>query len=281
MRPRSTAAIANSIRMKRSQYLGSFLLVEGRDDRLFMEAYTSPNDCRIIVADGKTNVLDVVDILDEDNFSGVLGLVDADFDRIANAPVYPNNVVMYETHDLETMLISSPALDRILHEFGSSKKIERFGEDVLEALVARAMLVAYLRLYSLRNNMALRFRGLGYNNWIDRAHFTFDIRDLITEVKNKSQRHDLSTDELEIEMRSIADENLPPYEMCNGTDLIEILAIGLTRKFGPRRVNADVLRRSLRLAYSDDMFGSSHLSKDIRNWETRDGNYIIIKRVLH
>ena len=283
MRPRRAVAITNSIRMKRSQYLGSFLLLEGRDDRLFMEAYISSEECKIIVVNGNTNVLNVIEILDEDSFTGVLGIVDADFDRIENAFAYSKNVVTYETHDLETMLVSSPALDRLLHEFGNREKLEDFGSDVLEALVARAVLVAYLRLYSLRNGLSLRFLGLNYSKWIDRGQFTFYMRDLITEVKNRSQRHDLSSDELEIEMHSVADENLPSYEMCNGTDLIEILAIGLMRILGsnpPGSVNAEVLRRSLRLAYSDEMFRSSHLFEDIKGWEACDGNYKIIESAL-
>ena len=280
MTPRGAGATATSIRMKRSQHLGSFLLVEGRDDRLFMESYISSGECKIITANGKSNVLDAVEILEEDGFPGVLGLVDADFDRIESTFTYSCNVVAYETHDLETMLVSSPGLDRILHEFGSNEKLEDLEADVLGALVARAVHVAYLRLVSLRHDLALRFQGLNYSKWIDRTQFTFCIIDLITEVKNRSQRQDLATDELEMKMQSIADENLPLLEMCNGTDLIEILAIGLMRTMGSNSagiVSAEVLRRSFRLAYSDQMFRSSRLFEDIQEWEADDNSYRIMK----
>ena len=283
MRPRRAVAIANAVRMKRSQHLGSFLLVEGRDDRLFMEGYISTGECRIVVSDGKANVLNVVNILDEGGFSGVLGLVDADFDRVENTSPNDSNVVMYEAHDLEAMLMASPALDRILHEFGDNGKIEDFGADVPEVIAIRAVLVAYLRLYSLRNDLSLRFRGLNYNKWIDRVQFTFYTRDLIAEVKNRSQRQDLSTDELVIGMQTISDENLPPHEMCNGTDLVEILALGLMRIWGSnssRKVNAEILKRDLRLAYSDEMFRSSHLFKGIQDWEVHDADYRIMKSAL-
>lgn len=63
--------IANEIRMTRSQYTGAFLIVEGRDDRLFMASFISQSTCTIEVAQGKQNVCDVIEILNEDNFHGV------------------------------------------------------------------------------------------------------------------------------------------------------------------------------------------------------------------
>ena len=126
----SATEIATEIRLTRSQHSGSFLVVEGRDDRLFMEGFTCRVTCNIMVAQGKQNVCEVIRILDESNFAGVLGLVDADFDRVESIPSRGPNILMPEYHDLETMLLCSPALDRILIEFGSQDKIDDFGENV-------------------------------------------------------------------------------------------------------------------------------------------------------
>ena len=114
--------IANEIRMRRSQFSGTFLIVEGRDDRLFMEHFISLSTCKIEVAKGKQNVCDVIDILDQDNFDGVLGLIDADFDRIEQIQYKSQNLVMPECHDLIMMLVRSPTLDRTLTELGSLTK---------------------------------------------------------------------------------------------------------------------------------------------------------------
>ena len=48
---------ANEIRLKRQIHKGAFLLVEGRDDRLFMQAFISLIDCKIEVGQrwGKEN----------------------------------------------------------------------------------------------------------------------------------------------------------------------------------------------------------------------------------
>ena len=60
---RSPSVRANSVQLKRQEHGGSFLVVEGRDDRLFFEKFVDREYCWVIVADGKQNVAEVVGIL--------------------------------------------------------------------------------------------------------------------------------------------------------------------------------------------------------------------------
>ena len=57
-------------------------VVEGSDDRHFMEHFICSDCCEIVVAQGKQKVCDVIRILENDCFPGCLGLVDADLNRI-------------------------------------------------------------------------------------------------------------------------------------------------------------------------------------------------------
>ena len=267
---RTADEIANEIRMTRSQFLGVFLIVEGRDDRLLMQSFVSTETCTIEVAEGKENVCSVVAILDEDHFDGVLGIVDADFDRVEGIADRGPNLVMPECHDLMAMLVRSPALDRTLGEFGSRPKLESFREDVLEALVARALPLGYLRLYSLRAQLPLRFSGLDYSAWVDRPTFGVSTQKLIEEVKNLSQRHDLSSSELAADVEDLENLNYDPREICSGTDLVGILSIGLRGTLGSNnatQVSSERLKSALRLAYSTQHFLQSELFKDIKKWQ--------------
>ena len=45
--PRRPEVHANAIRLKRQEYGGTFLVVEGRDDRLFFEQFIDGRDCRV------------------------------------------------------------------------------------------------------------------------------------------------------------------------------------------------------------------------------------------
>lgn len=270
---------ANEIRMRRSQFSGTFLIVEGRDDRLFMEGFVSSSACKVEVAEGKQAVCEVLEVLDSASFGGVLGVIDADFDRIEGIPERSQNLLMPECHDLMMMIVRSPALDRTLTELGSRRKIEAFGGDVLEALIDRALPLGYLRLHSLREGLDLRFRDLNYSAWISLSSFEADTSVLVETVKSHSQCHLLSSSALSNAMEELQRCKHDPYEICNGTDVIEILSIGLRRVLGnnnTREVSSKSLKTSLRLAYSEQHFRSSSLGRDIVKWQNQNPEFQVL-----
>lgn len=272
--------IANEIRMKRPQFKGVFLLVEGKDDRLFMQRFISQENCNIEVAQGKGNVCRVITILDEDGFEGALGIVDADFDRISGISNRSPNLVMPECHDLVAMLVHSPALERILNEFGSKSKMASFDEGVLAALTSRALSIGYLRLCSLREDLKLKFKGLAYSKWIDRRSFRPNVIKLIDAVKNRSQRSGLSTCTLIQSVEALCASGYDPKEICNGTDLVEILSIGLKGVLGnndAKSADPEHLKSSLRLAYSDQDFSVSTLKNEILKWQAMVPGFRVLK----
>ena len=276
----TSSELANEIRMRRSQFSGTFLIVEGRDDRLFMAHFISQSSCTIEVADGKHNVCNVIDILDRDNFDGVLGIIDADLDRIEGFPERSQNLVMPECHDLIMMMVKSPALDRTLTELGSLRKLEDFKGNVLDALIDRALPLGYLRLHSLRERLDLRFRELNHSAWIRRSSFAADTSALIETVKNHSQCQLLSSSALSNAIEELQSFEYDPYEICNGTDVIEILSIGLRSVLGNNNageVRGESLKKSLRLAYSEQHFRSSSLGKDIEEWQNQNLGFQVLK----
>lgn len=186
---------------------------------------------------------------------------------------------MPECHDLIMMLVSSPALDRVLAEVGSRKKLETFDENVLEALIERALPVGYLRLHSLREKLNLKFKGLSYSAWINRSSFVANTTELIRRVKNLSQRDDLSSPDLANAIAELHKSNYNPYEICNGTDVIEILSIGLRSVLGngkEREVGFESLKSLLRVGYSVHHFRSSSLKKDIEKWQSQNPEFQIL-----
>ena len=191
---RSPNVRANAIRLKRQEHEGTFLVVEGRDDRLFFEQFVDRQDCWVIVEGGKQHVVDVVSALEADGFQGVVGVVDADFDRLEGISPASDNIIVLETVDLEALLIRSTALDRVLVELGSMDKIAKFGASVRGTLLAAALPIGCLRLHSRRVGLSLTFQGLRYGRCIEAATLELDVFGLIQEVKNRTQRFDLQRD---------------------------------------------------------------------------------------
>ena len=75
--------LANKIRMLRSQQTSACLILEGTTDKKFYQNYgVDSQNCHIEIAGNKENAVQAIAVLDKDNFTGVLAIVDADFDRL-------------------------------------------------------------------------------------------------------------------------------------------------------------------------------------------------------
>ena len=122
--------VANQIRLRRSTYSGTFLLVEGGKDKIFYERFVDKLACELVNASGKPSsklrVIEILKIFEKSSFQGVLAIVDADFERLESLLYSSPNLLRTDTHDLETMLINSPAFDKVVAEFGSEEKIAQF-----------------------------------------------------------------------------------------------------------------------------------------------------------
>ena len=279
MRNKQAVEIANEVRFLQNERLTSILIVEGRDDRLLIEKFINPEVCRIIVAENKTKVEEVVRILDDEARAGVLGMVDADFDRITGRPGISRNIVMPDGHDIESMLIQSAAIESVWVEFGSAEKMASFENNALKSINRIAQSIGCLRLHSMRSLLNLRFSGMNVANFIDHNTFQFNRTAFVNEIKNRSQRQNLEDSKLLNAMTKIDAEGHESAELSNGSDLITILSYALRRTFGTNNaseVSEDKLRTSLRLAYHRSDFEKSELFSDIRRWEMESQSFSIL-----
>lgn len=267
--------IANEIRMTRSQYSGSFLIVEGEvcDLRVY-GLFSDPESCRVIPAHGKDNATDALRILEQDHFEGVLAIVDADFWLIDGIDARSPNLLLTDTHDLETMILESPALEKVLAEFGSPRKIARIteqrGTDVRGLLLCGACWLGRLRWVSQQNRLALCFQDLPYRKFIDPHSLNLNVAAMINRVKGKSGKLELREDDLRDAINAIAHFTQDPWNACCGHDLVGILSFGLRKAIGTNNtgtVKRAVIEKSLRLAYDFAYFSATRLYSSVQAWE--------------
>ena len=268
--------IANTIRMTRTQFSGTFVIVEGKTaDLPVYRRLVDSKLAQVTPAHSKDNALAALKILEEADFAGVVAIVDADFWRLEGLDLPSPNLFITDTHDLETMLLESPSLDKLLDEFGSEEKIANFIEnnkaDVCQALLTAAGPIGYLRWVSQRNNLSLTFEGIIFSRFIDRDTLHIDIGKLIREVKNKSRRHDLSESDLQDKIDELTDSKHSSWDICCGHDLVGILSFSLRRVLGSNdsnEVEPETLERFLRTGYESAYFLSTRLYQALRGWET-------------
>ncbi|MFM9266884.1 DUF4435 domain-containing protein [Tychonema sp. BBK16] len=269
---RTPDRIANRIRLLRtqSQYTGSILIVEGDTDARVWKNLVDSTKCRVENAHNKDKAVKVLNILEQGNFAGVLAIVDADFDILEGSVPLSPNLLFTDTHDLETMLLKSPALEKVLAEHGSEDKIKLFAKDIRQTLLESAKVIGYLRWASLKFNYCLKFEGLAFNKFVDDRTLALNESKLLQTVKNNSQKPGLDEQEIRANMDSLKTNTQDLWYICHGHDMVDILSIALCKALGScnsQQVALNVLEKDLRLAYESAHFRETKLYIAIQTWE--------------
>ena len=257
--------------MLRQAFPGSLLVLEGEDDVRFWRRHIVAADCEPVLAGGRRNVEDCVRRVDAAALRGALGVVDADF---GPPPAASPNLLCTEHHDLEALLLQSSALDAVLIEYGDRDLIQRFEARygrVREALVARGAPFGRLRWLSERHALGINFHRLGRSPYFDTNSWTLDVERLTAAAATLCAR-----DATELRELLAALPHAPAWSLCQGHDMLHILNLGLTRALGTSTPGAQLLGRSLRLAFQAHEFSASSLYSQVRAWEARNSPYRVL-----
>ena len=276
-------SIANGVRMKRLKHAGAFLLVEGEDDKKLFKNFVDSASCIIQIAYGKPNALGALAILEQDSFPGVLAIADADFAHLEGQPPHSPNLFWTDTHDLETMLLASPALDRLLSERGDEVKLAEFmqgaGADVRDALLRLGTPVGYLRWLSQREAMSLFFDELPFGEFLNEKTLALNEGALLRVLQTRSRRGVLIQADIQAKIALLKSVEHDLWQVCCGHDLVSVLSVALLRVFGANK-EADVkpgrLEESLRLAFTAADFKGTRLWAAVRAWEDRNPPFVVL-----
>jgi hypothetical protein len=274
--------IANYIRMIRSQHSGAILVVEGDKDRRVFERFVDMACCKLVYAQGKTNAIDAIDILQNTNFVGVLAIIDTDFYKLDGIAPNTSNVILTDSHDLETMLIYSGALERVLLEFGSKLKLGRLKVAIRDFLLERAVPVGLLRWLSSpsKDNLSLTFKGISFKTFLEKKTLNLNIDKMIKEVISNSGNRQVDEILIRSKIVMLKDKGYDPWHICSGHDLIEILSLGLNDLFGnekARKVSTVVVDSMLRIAFDYSHFSITQLYNLVKEWEQRNQPFKVLK----
>jgi hypothetical protein len=270
--------------MKRSLHPGTFLLVEGVSDKKLFARHVDSEQVKIYVTYGKQNALAVLSILDKYEFIGIAAIVDSDFDRVMNSITTHPNCLNSDFHDAEMMMVLSSAFEKIIGEYADPKLVEIFehahGLCVRKILLHRAQEVAYPRWASIANNWWLRFKELQFQRFVDRLDLGISVKALYNSIISRNSESEVDLSDLQSECARLKELATDLRELCNGHDVIAILAIGLRRAIGKNKaadVNVDTLESALRLAFDNTDFVGTALFAAGTAWEHRNPGYRLFK----
>lgn len=268
---KTPGSILAEILMLKTTHSGGFFLVEGDDDSLFWSPRVIEQACQLVIAGGKPNVIGTANLLDQHADRTVIGYVDADFDRATGVALASPRLSRTDTHDLETMMISTDALRKVLTEIANPLKISSFeqscGKSVFDALVDRSTPFGQLRLLNELRDYRVSFDALSPHRFFDPNTWQLDT------VRLHSEFSALASIQPHLLQPSLsALPNLAPLDLMQGHDALAILSIGLKRVLGGRMsYSARELASRLRLATESQHFSGTQLMADLRSCENRHG----------
>ena len=276
MRYKTPGTLVAEIKMDRMSHDGAFLIVEGKDDIRFWTQRRHV-DCELVDGEGKQNVIGGVQRLDATSFAGVLGIVDSDYDTLNGISIESENLLLTDAHDLECLLCRSSALDKVLAEYGSRPKIERFeneaGADVRTGLLERALIFGRLRWAAVRCDPVIGLKKFRVPQFVDENTWTVNYEKLL-----RAALPDSPDDALAMKRRIDELPEADPWYVARGHDMVAILRIGLRRTLGEIRPNVGVkeIGKALRLAMTPGDLQATKLWADMRTWETANHPYMVL-----
>ncbi len=278
--------IANEVRMKRKAPDYTALLVEGDTDRKFYGKFIDNKRCGITIAHSKDKVVEATSVLCSARYKAFVSIVDSDFWYLKNIKPGYKNLFITDTHDLETLLIKTPALENIIKEFCDESKLKKMessiGKDVRDLLLHSASELGYFRFCSLKRSLNLRFRDLNYYSFVSSTDLSIDIESFLDELFARNQERDISKVYLAGLVSSLKKDNYNSWHVCCGDDIINILLIGIKEIFGlesSKHLSHKALQGALRLACEYRFFCKTDLYRDIIQWEDRNKPHRVFSEI--
>jgi hypothetical protein len=273
--------VAAQIRMLRAADKRTILVLEGETDEKALGRFVDEAVCDIEIAFGKSNLLGAFDLLEEEGFPGIVGIVDADFDRILGRQTSLENICLTDCHDLDLTIFSTAALDKYLAEYADEEAMKSFGEpslaDFRSYLLNAVAPLSYCRLVSERDGHRLYFKDLKHENFVDVDDLVVDSEGLCCEIVNRSNTR-CASNQLRRLIAIEATRIYDPMQLARGHDVAAFLGFALRKKIANRRVQqtwASEIEAGLRLAFEWAHFTTTRLCGCLRSWETNNKPYRI------
>jgi hypothetical protein len=271
----TATTLANEVSLLRASMNGAILVVEGvMDVRLYKKFALPVPHSRTVFADGKPLLLEAMRILEKRQTEGVLGICDADFDRVLGlAP--QSNVVSTDYHDAEVMIANSDAFEPVLAEISAEIIGPTSAVQVRDSLMAIAARIGRIRLWNRENDARLTFRGVNAGTFLS-AGFAFDLDGYVSKVleNGPSRIGDRTT---LLDAANTYYSQALSGEVAVGHDFASLLSSYIEIQRPGTTPGPEVLEKMFRLAFDVLCFRKTDLSRGIMAWEEGTSFEVLIE----
>ena len=274
---RNVGDVVAEMLMSRSAFGGSLLVLEGDEDAKFWKTrITGPAACQLVLAGNKRTAIGSVVKISALNQTGILAIIDGDYDSVLGLPLPFANIIRTETCDIEALMLRSTALEILLGELGDDTKISQIermeGRTIREAFLSRALIFGQLRYLNTLNNWNISFEKMSPYRFVDPSTWEIERAAILQEICR--QVPGLLMAELGNHLASVQAHD--PWSVLHGKDSLSILAVGLRGAIGNCQHPIDRLSLMLRLAFNGAMFQGTSLHSNVRTWETSNPPFKVL-----
>lgn len=279
-----------------------FVITEGPYDLEVYDRCFNSETCILRIANSKENVCEIVEGICGGNapateVSGadaspggdcrIIGIIDSDYSLFDSSCEDRKNIFLTDTHDLETMLVASGALENVIEFFEKNSLPQTFSQKAygslrqgnLRGALTRA--ARYLGMAVLVNNQGgfnITFKHINckkrdiFSRFVNAEALECDLEALKEVILEKNaERGEEFMDAFERIIRDSGGYYFEyPWHICRGHDLICILVRDLNLRYSLRDgepIGGRDLERLLRRHYHAVYFAETELCRKIREWE--------------
>ncbi|WFN34328.1 DUF4435 domain-containing protein [Methanogenium sp. S4BF] len=279
-----------------------FVITEGPYDLEVYDRCFNSETCILRIANSKENVCEIVEGIcarkaastadrseegTQRDECRIIGIIDSDYSLFDSSCKERKNIFRTDTHDLETMLVASGALENVIDYIEKNALPQTFSQKAYGSLRQgnlRASLTRagrYLGMAVFVNNQGgfnITFKHINckkrdiFSRFVKAEALECDIealKEVILE-KNPGRGEDFM-DAFERVIRESGGYYFEyPWHICRGHDLICILVRDLNLRYSLRdgeQIGGRDLERLLRRHYHAVYFAETDLCKQIRDWE--------------
>ncbi|MBF1583743.1 MAG: hypothetical protein HXO31_10430 [Prevotella sp.] len=256
------------------------IVVEGEDDEKALKQFFNIQVVEFFLAENCLKVKNSMRIVskDEQLKDCVIGIKDADFDHINQIKHNIANLMVTDTHDMETLMLTPKVCECICWET-IKEEYPNLSFDAMTSLKN----LSYLRYYNDKmiftegdsNNDGISFKKIKICKLIPNNQ-PVSVEDVLKHVKekgnsNKTSFPDLNTMNQFIQENPINDGDLVLF--TNGHDLVSAIRNILHSKATKAKEYSEIAIAALIRAYfSKEEFEKTNLYKDIDNWNNNRFN---------
>ncbi|WP_082884484.1 DUF4435 domain-containing protein [Achromobacter insolitus] len=268
---RNEGDVIAEIKMTRAAFSGTVLILEGNSDSIFWRSHIDHKNCQITIAGGKSTCLEVARKLDEENFKGHLAIVDDDYDFFLGKKYDSPNVIHSDTNDLETLIASSPAIEKTLAEHLNSNdagECARISLGIIEVAKNMSLYFGRLRYANRLQDLNVDFNSLSPWKYISEENLELQLQSLIADFATLANK-DVQSVTLWLNSTPVD----PEWNIIQGHDFTCVLAIAMKKK-ARGSCTEKVLCSGLRLAYERAWLVATSLGSQILDWQNRQGKIV-------